>query len=66
MNRIDRIKSMEERLDRAEKAVREAEKALDDYNSALDDIKALLFPRSRREGACRLLRKRAVDAGFRR
>ncbi len=41
MNRIDRIKSMEERLDRAEKAVREAEKALDDYNSALDDIKAL-------------------------
>ena len=41
MNRIDRIKSMEERLDRAEKAVREAEKALDGYNSALDDIKAL-------------------------
>ena len=41
MNRIDRIKAMEAKLERAEKAVAEAEKALESYESALSDIRAL-------------------------
>lgn len=41
MNRIDRIKSMENKMDRAAKAVADAEKALDSYNAALDDIRSL-------------------------
>ena len=41
MNRIDRIKAMEEKLDRAAAAIGAADKALDEYSIALDDIRKL-------------------------
>ena len=41
MNRIDRIRSMEQKMDRAAAAITAADKALDDYILALDDIRAL-------------------------
>ena len=41
MNRIDRIRSMEERLDRAGKAVEDAWNAIEGYNAVLNDIKVL-------------------------
>ena len=41
MNRIDRIKAMEAKMDRAAKAVADAEKALESYDAVLGDLKAL-------------------------
>ena len=41
MNRIDRIKTMEAKIDRVQAAVTAADKAIDEYIGALDDIRAL-------------------------
>ena len=41
MEQIDRIKQMEQRLERAAKAVMEMSAALDKYEAVLEDIKAL-------------------------
>ncbi len=41
MNRIDRIKAMEAKMDRVQAAVAATDKAIDEYIGALDDIRAL-------------------------
>ena len=41
MNRVDRIKAMEARLDNANAVIAKAEAAIADYSAALDDIRAL-------------------------